>query len=127
MARVSRWVEGGHGDRFAMGLSGLCALHCAASLFFLAFMASAGAALLNPAIHEVGLAVAILLGLILLITGARRHGQIRPLIIGGMGLVTMAFALTLPHDAREVVATLIGVTMLALGHGMNRRAGRRAA
>jgi hypothetical protein len=126
MARAASLFSG-NGDRLAIGLSGLCIIHCIASALFLASLASVGTALLNPAFHEIGLGLAILLGLALLITGALRHGQILPLLIGGGGLVTMAFALTLPHDSREVIATLIGVSILALGHEMNRRAGNRAS
>lgn len=125
--RAARFLGNGRGDRFAIALSGLCILHCIASVLFLASMVSVGAALLNPAFHEIGLGIAIFLGLAVLITGARRHGGILPLIIGGLGLIVMAFALTLPHDFREVAATLAGVSILALGHEMNRRAGKRAA
>ena len=46
-------------DRLAIGLSGLCLVHCLASAVFVAMLASAGGLLLHPAIHEVGLFVAI--------------------------------------------------------------------
>jgi hypothetical protein len=34
----------------------------------------------------------------------------------------MAGAMTLPHDGGEVVYTILGVMVLALGHDLNRRA-----
>lgn len=125
-AGVRRFLGHGKGDQLAIWLSGLCVVHCLASLLFLASMVSVGAALLKPAFHEIGLILAIALGFAVLITGVRRHGNIRPLIIGSCGLAIMAFALTLPHDLREVIATVLGVSILAVGHEMNRRLGKRA-
>ena len=49
-------------DRFAIGLSGLCAVHCVATTALLALASTAGGMLLDPLIHEVGLTMAILLG-----------------------------------------------------------------
>jgi hypothetical protein len=45
-----------------------------------------------------------------------------PAAIGGLGLGVMAGALSLPHDSGEVVYTILGVAILALGHDLNRRA-----
>jgi hypothetical protein len=42
-----------------------------------------------------------------------------PIVIGAMGLGTMAGALSLPHDGLEPVYTMIGVMILALGHRLN--------
>lgn len=123
---MAKRFQNGGGDRLAIWLSGLCVLHCIASSLILASMISVGTAFLNPAFHEIGLIVAIVLGLTVLVTGARSHRGILPLAVGGTGLVTMAFALTLPHDYREVTATVIGLLIVALGHELNRRAHRRA-
>lgn len=110
-------------DRAAIGLSGLCAVHCFASAVLVALAASAGGLLLNPIIHEVGLAFAVLLGAVALGRGIVRHGYMMPAAVGSLGLGVMAGAVQLPHDgAAETVWTLIGVGMLALGHDLNRRA-----
>ena len=45
-------------DRWAIGLSGLCLVHCIASAVFLTMLASAGGMLLHPAVHEIGLVLA---------------------------------------------------------------------
>ena len=110
-------------DRLAMTLSGLCLVHCIASSVLLAALASAGG-LLHPAIHEVGLSIAILLGIVGLGRGILRHGYMMPAAVGGFGLGMMAGALSLPHDGggMEAVWTMVGVLTLALGHDLNRRA-----
>ncbi|MEA1015842.1 MerC domain-containing protein [Sphingomonas sp. LY54] len=109
-------------DRAAIGLSGLCLVHCLASAVFLAVLASAGGLLLSPVIHEVGLVLAILLGIVALGRGIVQHGFMMPAAVGGLGLGVMAGALTLPHSGMEVVYTIVGVAILALGHDLNRRA-----
>ncbi|MBY0284061.1 MAG: MerC domain-containing protein [Sphingomonas sp.] len=110
-------------DRWAIGLSGLCAVHCFASAVLVALAASAGGLLLNPLIHEVGLSFAILLGAVALGRGVFLHGYVMPLAIGSFGLGVMAGAISLPHDGgSETVWTLIGVGLLALGHDLNHRA-----
>ncbi len=109
-------------DRTAMLLSGLCAVHCIASAVFVAVLASAGGILLDPIIHEVGLIIAIILGAIALGYGALQHGYMMPLAIGSLGIGVMMGALELPHDGGEVLFTIIGVAILALGHDLNYRA-----
>lgn len=108
-------------DRFAIGLSGLCLVHCIATTVLLTLLSSAGA-LLDPAIHEVGLGLAILFGIVALGRGAWLHGYMLPAAVGAFGIGIMAGALTLPHGSFEVVWTLIGVGIVALGHDLNRRA-----
>ena len=45
-----------------------------------------------------------------------------PSAVGGLGLGVMAGALTMPHDGTEALYTVIGVSILALGHRLNRMA-----
>ena len=109
-------------DRLAIGLSGLCAVHCVASAVLLALISSAGG-LLDPMYHEVGLTLAIGLGVIALGRGFFTHGFLMPIAVGAFGLGIMAGALHLPHEGgMETVWTLIGVALLALGHDLNHRA-----
>lgn len=111
-------------DHTAMGLSGLCAVHCLATTVALAMLSAAGG-LLNPLIHEVGLTIAIILGTIALGRGALEHGYMAPAAVGALGLGMMAGALHLPHDGAggsEALWTVIGVGILAFGHDLNYRA-----
>ncbi|MBV8685418.1 MAG: MerC domain-containing protein [Alphaproteobacteria bacterium] len=109
-------------DRLAIGLSGLCLVHCLASAIFVAMLASAGGLLLHPAIHEVGLVFAIGLGVAALGRGILHHGFMMPSAVGGLGLGVMAGSLGLPEGGVGTVYTIIGVAILALGHDLNRRA-----
>lgn len=108
-------------DRLAIGLSSLCLAHCVASTVLLA-LASVAGALLHPAIHEIGLLLAILFGLVALGRGIWKHGYMLPSAVGAFGLGMMAGALTLPHGGQEILWTVLGVAVLALGHDLNRRA-----
>ena len=109
-------------DRLAIGLSGLCLVHCLATTIFLALLASAGGLLVAPVFHEVGLTLAILVGIFSLGRGISEHGFMMPSAVGGLGLGVMSGALTLPHGGIEIVYTMVGVAILALGHDLNRRA-----
>ncbi|MEA3061872.1 MAG: hypothetical protein QOJ94_1653 [Sphingomonadales bacterium] len=114
--------ERGLFDRLAIGLSGLCLIHCVASAIFVALLATAGGFLLNPAIHEVGLTFAIGLGIAALGRGILVHGFMMPPAIGGLGLGVMAGSLSLPEGGAGTLYTILGVAILALGHDLNRRA-----
>ena len=109
-------------DRLAIGLSGLCMVHCVATTVLLAMLASAGGMLGAPWIHEVGLSLAMLFGAFALGRGVWEHGFMMPSAVGGLGLGVMAGALTMPHNGAEALYTVIGVAILALGHDLNQRA-----
>jgi uncharacterized membrane protein len=109
-------------DRLAIGLSALCVVHCVATVFLLTLLASAGGMLLHPSVHEIGLGLAIALGMFALVRGAVEHGYTLPAAVGGIGLGVMTGALSVPHGPEETVYTMLGVAILALGHDLNRRA-----
>jgi hypothetical protein len=106
-------------DRFAIGLSGLCLVHCLGTSMVLAAVASAGGMLGAEWVHVVGLVLAMLLGAVALGRGIFEHGYLLPSAVGGLGLGVMAGALTLPHDGSEAIYTMMGVVILALGHRLN--------
>jgi hypothetical protein len=108
-------------DRLAIGLSGLCVVHCIATTVLLAMLSAAGGVLGAPWIHEVGLSLAMMVGAYALGRGILEHGFMMPSAIGGLGLGVMGGALTMPHDGTEAAFTVIGVLILALGHDLNRR------
>src|SRR3954471_21931545 len=95
--------ENGSMDRMAIGLSGLCLVHCLASAIFVALLASAGGLLLDPMIHEVGLIFAVGLGMVALGRGIVDHGFMMPSAVGGLGLGVMAGSLGLPEGGMGTV------------------------
>ena len=106
-------------DRIAMGLSGLCLVHCVGTTVLLALLSAAGGVLGAPIIHEAGVSLAMVMGAIALGRGILEHGYSMPSAVGGLGLGVMAGALTLPHNGTEALYTIIGVGILALGHRLN--------
>lgn len=115
-------IRTGQIDRLAIGLSGICLAHCIASAVLLTLLASASGLLLDPIFHEMGLVLAIGLGVIGLGRGIIQHGFMLPASIGSLGLGMMAGSLTLAHGGVEVLYSVAGVLILALGHDLNRRA-----
>src|SRR3982750_4298674 len=106
-------------DRIAVGVSGLCVVHCSATAVLLGLVASAGHLLGKPIIHEVGLTLAMIIGAIALGRGVRDHGFLLPSAVGAVGLATMAYAMTLHESGFEPAFTIVGVSILALGHRLN--------
>ena len=112
-------AQPGRLDRIAIGLSGLCLVHCLATAIVLGLVSSIGGLLGAPIIHEVGLALAMVLGAVALGRGVMEHGFMLPAGVGALGLGVMAGALQLPHDGSEALCTLLGVGIVALGHRLN--------
>ncbi len=108
-------------DRIAIGLSGLCVIHCAATLILLATVASLGATLADPLIHDIGLAVAIVLAALALGFGYARHRKRLPLVIGTTGLILMALSLLAPHGVREFALSISGLALVIFAHYSNMR------
>ena len=108
-------------DRLGVVLSGLCALHCLAGLLLVTGLGLGGEVLLAPAIHRVGLALAVLVGAATLAIGVARHGDPRPLQVGLVGIALMALALFVGHGSAEAVLTIGGVTLLGWAHIRNLR------
>jgi hypothetical protein len=112
-------------DRLAIGVSGLCVVHCLATSVLLALASTAGGLLGSPLVHEGGLVLAVVLGAVGLGRGIVAHGMMMPSAMGSLGLGIMAGAVTLPHTGGlhpETVWTVLGVALLAFGHHLNARA-----
>ncbi len=108
-------------DRAGMLLSGLCAVHCVASLVLVSVLGIGGGILLNPEIHRAGLVLATLIAAVAIGWGALRHRRAAPFLVAMMGLTFMGGGLAVPHGTEEAVLTIIGVALLSLGHILNLR------
>lgn len=106
-----------------MGLivSGLCMVHCLAGLFLIGMLGLGGGLLLHPAIHRVGLILAVVIGAATIGANALRHGHRLPLMVGGTGLLLMAAAIVSDHGLAEAVMTIGGVLLVATAHVINLR------
>jgi len=112
-------------DQFGIGLAGLCAVHCIATLVAISALGLGGHLFLfDENIHRIGLALALAVAGIAIGWGVLRHGRMLPFGIAVGGLVLMATALLVPHGANEFLLTLAGVALVSLGHLLNLRAAR---
>lgn len=108
-------------DRAGIVLSGLCLLHCVASIAIISALGIGGQWLLAPEIHRWGLAIACVIAGVAIGWGAIRHRRRAPFVIAMTGLSFMGGALAAPHGIEEAVLTIIGVALVSLGHILNLR------
>ena len=108
-------------DRAGVLLSTLCLVHCVAGLVLVSLLGIGGSVLLNPRIHEVGLALAVVIGAIGLGMGALRHRRLMVLAVGASGLMLMSAGLMVPDGPGEAALTMLGVALLASAHIWNLR------
>jgi hypothetical protein len=109
-------------DQFGIGLAGLCALHCLATLVVISALGVGGHFLFDENIHRVGLMLALGVAAVAIGWGLLRHGRMLPFAVALAGLALMAAALMVPHGANEFLLTLVGVGLVSLGHLINIRA-----
>ena len=129
-----------HFDRFAILLSGICAIHCialplVASLIpFLAVTIQHGHQLHEFWFHQFILVFILPVSVIALAMGYRFHRQILPLIVAGIGLsILVGVAVfaeylishhVIPHSG-ETIVTVSGGIIHAVGHVLNVLATRK--
>ena len=108
-------------DRIGLALSCLCAVHCVLGIVIVAGLGLGGAFLLDPAIHRVGLLLATIVAGVAIGLGAIQHRRAAPFVVAMTGLSFMGGALAVEHGPEEAVLTIIGVSLVALGHVLNVR------
>lgn len=109
-------------DHLGIGIAGLCALHCLATVIVVSGLGLGGHFLLAPEIHRIGLALAFIIAAAAIGWGALKHRISTPFFVALMGLTFMGGALAMPHGNGELTLTLIGVTLVSIGHLLNLRA-----
>ena len=108
-------------DRAGIFLSGLCAIHCIATIFIISGLGIGGQFLLSPMLHEIGLVIALVVAAVAIGWGALQHGRRVAFVTAMMGLTFMGGALAVPHGMHEAILTIIGVTLVSAGHILNLR------
>lgn len=111
-------------DHLGIGLAGLCALHCLATLVVISALGFGGHFLFDDNIHRVGLALALAVAAVAIGWGVMRHRRMLPFLVALAGLGLMAAALLIPHGTNEFLLTLVGVALVSAAHLLNLRAAR---
>lgn len=108
-------------DGLGMVLSGVCAVHCLLGLVLVTVLGLGGGIFLAPEIHQIGLVIAVVIGVLTLGLSALRHGRTGPLLIGSFGIALMATAVITGHGPAEAGLTISGVALVAFAHIRNLR------
>ncbi|MDA1076658.1 MAG: MerC domain-containing protein [Proteobacteria bacterium] len=111
-------------DRIAILLSGICLVHCLAIPILLIALPALGSLLFDShsSFHWFLIVFGFPVSAVALWIGWRRHGELRPVVIGAAGLVLMVLGIT--HwfgDAGEISATVFGAVVLMIAHILNMR------
>ena len=108
-------------DRTGRIISGLCVVHCLATILVVSALGIGGQFLFSPEIHRIGLALALIVAAVAIGWGALKHRRAAPFVTAMTGLTFMGGALAVPHGMQEAVLTIIGVALVSIGHILNLR------
>jgi hypothetical protein len=115
-------------DKIAVGLSGLCLLHCLLLPFVVAILPFLGQFDDNH-LHAEMLIFVVPVSVIALFVGFRRHGQINVILSGAAGLTILATGAFVIHDLYGPMAdrltTVAGSIVLAFTHYRNFRLAKK--
>jgi hypothetical protein len=120
MSQAFPWIRG-RLDRMGLLLSCLCAVHCVLGIVIVAGLGLGGSLLLDPVFHRVGLLLATVIAGVAIGIGAIQHRRAAPFVVAMTGLSFMGGGLAVDHGIEEAVLTVIGVSLVALGHVLNLR------
>jgi putative Mn2+ efflux pump MntP len=113
-----------HIDKAAIGLSFACTVHCLLLPIALLMVPTLAASTFGDERFHQWMLIAVLpTSLIALAMGCRQHHNKSVLIIGLLGLTTLSLAIFLGHDLLgdmgEKIASVLGASLIALGHFKN--------
>ena len=113
-------------DRFAIGLSLMCVIHCLALPLLLVLLPSMAVLQLDNEVFHLWMVVAVLPTSICALTlGCKQHRRYRLLLLGSIGLVLLIIALGLGEEnigeSGEKALTVLGAGFVAVGHWFNYR------
>lgn len=113
-------------DKLAIGLSLVCTVHCLILPVLLVVLPTlGGTALGDERFHQWLLFAVLPISVFALSVGCHRHRNGGVLTLGLLGLATLTFTAVLGHDVLEEigekVASVLGASLIALGHWRNHR------
>jgi MFS family permease len=107
-------------DKFAIGLSLMCTVHCFATPVILALLPSFAVLQINgEQFHLWVLAAVLPTSLLALSLGCKKHKRTRYMACGVVGLAFLIIAVLLGQEEAEKALTLIGSAFIALAHWFN--------
>ncbi|MEM7148756.1 MAG: MerC domain-containing protein [Pseudomonadota bacterium] len=107
-------------DKFAIGLSLMCTVHCFATPVILALLPSFAVLQINgEQFHLWVLAAVLPTSLLALSLGCKKHKRTRYMACGVVGLAFLIIAVLLGQEETEKALTLIGSAFIALAHWFN--------
>jgi hypothetical protein len=114
-------------DTYAIGISGLCLLHCVLTSFIIPFFPMfASQFVQDEAVHVLLFVLALPLSVIALYFGKSKHQRSRYLMVGLVGLGFMFAGLfEIGGHIGETILTTIGVLTLASAHLGNYSANKK--
>ena len=107
-------------DKFAIGLSLMCTVHCFATPVILALLPSFAVLQINAEQFHLWVLAAVLpTSLLALSLGCKKHKRTRYMACGVVGLAFLIIAVLLGQEEAEKALTLIGSAFIALAHWFN--------
>lgn len=112
-------------DRFAIGLSVLCAIHCLFVPVLLLLFPSVIATLQldNHFFHELLVWLVIPTSIVAVFLGCKRHKNVAVLTLAGIGMLSLVATAMFGHavlgEVGEKIATLFAASILAYAHWRN--------
>lgn len=107
-------------DKFAIGFSLMCTVHCFATPVILALLPSFAVLQINgEQFHLWVLAAVLPTSLLALSLGCKKHKRTRYMACGVVGLAFLIIAVLLGYEEAEKALTLIGSAFIALAHWFN--------
>jgi hypothetical protein len=119
-------------DKTAISLSLLCTIHCLFAPLLAVLLPSIAGIPLEDEIFHLWLAVAVIpISIYALTMGCKSHKRYRVLALGGVGLLILIFTALFGHgllgEELEKTFTVIGASIIAVGHIWNYRLCRQTA
>lgn len=113
-------------DKFAIGLSMMCTVHCLATPILLTLLPSLTALQLGNEQFHIWILVAVIpTSLLALSLGCKKHKRFRYMVSGFIGVILMVLAVTVGEalfgELGEKGFTLVGAAFIAVAHWFNYR------